>query len=260
MTITIDPSALGVSLLPWTTLLTMLGAAGAIAWMVRRAALFGLTGRAAYGVALRTVLWALLGGRVLHVLGHGDFYAEVPFQAFYLWNGGQSLWGALIFGAGGAIWHAKRAGAVLPAFGDALALAGLATIAVGRLGDLLAGERLGTGTSLPWAITYAHEGSASFGAGATHPVAFYEILLVGAILALLVSRRVPAKPGWAIDLAFVGYAVGRFLIGFATVERTVWWLDVSQWVALAIIAVVAWYARSRMLGRHSQEQQTGEMK
>ena len=251
MTIDIDPRAFGVTLLPWTTLLTIVGTCGAIVWMLGRASTFGLTRGTTYGIALRAVLWSTSGGRLFHVIDRAEFYSEVPFQAFYLWNGGLSLWGALIIGAGGSLWHAKRAGAALPAFSDALTLAGLATLTVGRCGDFLVGERVGTGSSLPWAVTYANERSVSFGAGATHPAALYEALLAGVLLAVLVRFRSRVKPGWGIDIAFAGYAVGRFLIGFVTVERTIWGLDFSQWVALAVLAVmgvfgIRAYARSRI--------------
>lgn len=259
MTIDINPHAFGV-VLPWTTLLTIAGAFGAIAWMLRRAPTFGLTPRATYGIALRVALWSLLGGRLFHVIDHIGFYADVPFQAFYLWNGGQSLWGALIVGAVGALWHAKRSGADVRAFASDLTLAGLAVVVAGRLGDFIAGERLGTGTSLPWAVTYANERSVSNGAGGTHPVALYEALLAVVVLVVLVRirHRLETKwPGWSIDIAFAGYAAGRFLIGFVTVDDTTWGLDFSQWLALIVLAVIGLYAfrgnaRSRMLGARTK--------
>jgi prolipoprotein diacylglyceryltransferase len=53
------------------------------------------------------------------------------------------------------------------------------------------------------------------------------------------------RPGWAIGLAFAGYAVARFAIGFVTVERTHLGLGLSQWIALVVFAVIAWYAFAR---------------
>jgi prolipoprotein diacylglyceryltransferase len=253
MTITADPHALGLLLLPWTTLLTVAGALGATAWMMRQASTFALTRSATYGIALRVVLWSLLGGRLFHVIDYAGFYADVPLQALYLWDGGLSLWGALIFGATGALGHAKRNGARLPAFAHALSLAGLAALAVGRLGDLIAGERLGTGTSLPWAVTYLHERSVSFGAGGTHPVALYEALLALVLLAALVGLRHRVKPSWSIDIAFAGYAAGRFLTGFVTVDDTTWGLDFSQWVPLGILGVIGLFAVRRYAGLRTPE-------
>jgi prolipoprotein diacylglyceryltransferase len=259
MTIDIDPQAID-GLLPWTTLLTIAGASSVIAWMLRRASTFSLTPRMTYGIALRVVLWSLLGGRLFHVIDHIGFYADVPFQAFYLWNGGQSLWGALIVGAGGALWHAKRSGADLRAFAQDLTLAGLAVVVAGRLGDFIAGERLGTGTSLPWAVSYANERSVSFGVGGAHPVALYEALLAAVMLVVLVRfrHRLETKwPGSTIDIGFAGYAAGRFLIGFATVNDTTWGFGFSQWLALIVLAVIGLYAFrgsawSRMLGARTK--------
>jgi phosphatidylglycerol:prolipoprotein diacylglycerol transferase len=255
MTITADPHALGLLLLPWTTLLVVVGSLGATAWMVRQASTFTLTPEAVYGIALRVVLWSLLGGRIFHALDYAGFYAEVPLQVLYLWNGGLSLWGALIFGSAGALWHAKRKGATLPHFAYALSLAGLATLAVGRLGDFISGERLGSGTSLPWAATYLHERSISFGAGGTHPVALYEALIALGLLAVLFGLRRRVKPALTIEIAFAGYAAGRYLIGFVTVDDTAWSFDFSQWVSLGILGSIGLLAVRRYASSRTPKSQ-----
>ena len=242
MTIDLNPDTFG---LPLTTVFTLIGGLAALAWMLRQAPSFHLTRGDIYAIALRTTLCAILGARVLHVIDFAGFYASVPFQAFYLWSGGLSAWGALLAGVTGAIWHAKRRGAPLGAFADHLTLAGLGAIAAGRIGDLLAGERVGTATSVPWAVTYTNARAAAFDAGAVHPVAAYELLVLCAIaLALVVPRR-RLRSGWAIAPAFTGYAVARFAIGFVTVERSHLGLGLSQWIALAVFAAISWYGFSR---------------
>jgi phosphatidylglycerol:prolipoprotein diacylglycerol transferase len=242
MTIDLNPNTLG---LPLTTVFTLIGGLAALAWMVRQAPSFRLTRGVTYAIALRTMLWAILGARVSHLIDFAGFYAGVPFQVFYLWSGGLSAWGALLAGAIGAIWHAKRRGASLGVFADYLTLAGLGATAAGRIGDLLAGERMGTATSVPWAVTYTNAGAAAFDAGAVHPVAAYELLVLGAITLALVVLRRWLRSGWAIAPAFAGYAVARFAIGFVTVERTHLGLGLSQWIALAVFAAISWYGFTR---------------
>lgn len=242
MTIDLNPDTLG---LPLTTASTLIGGLTALAWMLRQAPFFRLTQGSVYAIALRTTLWAILGARVSHVIDFAGFYAGVPFQVFYLWNGGLSAWGALLVGAAGAIWHARRRGASLGNFADYLTLAGLVAIAAGRIGDLLAGERVGTATSVPWAVTYTNAGAAAFDAGAVHPVAAYELLAIGAIAVALVVLRRWLRSGWAIAPAFAGYAVARFAIGFVTVEHMHLGLGLSQWIALAVFAAISWYGFTR---------------
>jgi phosphatidylglycerol:prolipoprotein diacylglycerol transferase len=245
MTINADPQALGLMFFPWTTLLVLAGALGATAWMMSQASTFNLTPGAIYNTALHVALCALLGGRFFHVIDYIGFYADVPLQMFYLWNGGLSLWGALISGSAGALWHAKRKGARLAHFERALTLAGLLMLAAGRIGDFITGERVGVETSLPWAATYLHEHSVSVGAGSAHPVALYEALLALALLIVLIGFGRRVKPMRTMVSAFAGYAAGRFLIGFVTINDTVWGFSFSQWVSLSILGCIALFALRR---------------
>ena len=247
MTITLDPNAFGIALLPWTTLMTVLGSLGALTYLLRAAPTLGSSRGSLYRLFLRTVLWALLGARLFHVADYVGFYREVPFQIFYLWNGGLSLWGALIVGAAAALWHAKRSRSPVGQFADRLAVAGLIAIVVGRLGDFLAGERVGTSTALPWAVTYANHASESFGLGATHPVARYEVLLCVVLLAAIARWGKRVTPdGATFALALSAYAVGRFLIAIVTVAPTHLGLDQAHWVSLAVVITVAYWGRKRI--------------
>lgn len=247
MTITLDPNAFGSSLLPWTTLTTLLGASAALVYLLRSAGVFGISRGAMYRLTLRIALWALLGARLFHVADYAGFYREVPFQAFYLWNGGLSLWGAIIVGSAGAAWHARRWRLPVGAFADKLAVAGLIAIVVGRFGDFVAGERMGDATSMPWGVEYGNRASESFGLGATHPVALYEMLLAGLLLAAIARWRKRATPdGATFALTLSAYAVGRFLIAIVTVAPTHLGLDQAHWIALAVVIAVAIWGRKRL--------------
>lgn len=250
MTIEINQWAFGISFLPWTTLFTIAGTCGTVIWMIYRSPAFGLTRRTTYSIGLHVVLWAILGGRLFHVIDYAGFYVEVPLQVLYLWNGGLSLWGALIIGLASALWYAKQALAKLSVFSEALTLGGLVTLILGRFGDFLGGERLGTSSSLPWAVDYANERFGSLAAGGTHPIALYEILLTGTLLILLIFLRGRVAPSRTIGIVFAGYASGRFGVDFFAAESTLKGLTFSQWVALVILVMMGlWrlgvYARSR---------------
>jgi phosphatidylglycerol:prolipoprotein diacylglycerol transferase len=247
MTITLDPNALGASLLPWTTLMTVLGALAALAYLLHAAPALGISRGAVYRLTLRIALWPLLGARLFHVADYAGFYREVPFQAFYLWNGGLSLWGAVIVGSAGAAWHARGWRLPVGTFADKLVVAGLIAIVIGRFGDFLAGERVGNATSMPWSVSYANRGSESFGLGATHPVALYEMLLAGLLLAVIARWRKRVTPdGATFALTLSAYAVGRFLIATVTVAPTHLGLDQAHWVGMAVVIAVAVWGRKRI--------------
>jgi len=241
MTITMDPNVLGVVLLPWTTLMTLLGSLGALAYMLWVATALGLSRLDIYRLLLRTVLWALFGARLFHVADYADFYREVPFQIFYIWNGGLSLWGAMVIGLAGAVLHAKRWYVPVGTLVDKAVVAGLVAIIIGRFGDFLAGKRVGTSTSLPWGATFTHPGSESFRLGVMHPVALYEVLLGLVLLAAIVRWGNRVTPdGTICALALAGYAVGKFIIASATVTPLHLGLDHAQWVSLAVLVATAY--------------------
>jgi prolipoprotein diacylglyceryltransferase len=259
MTIAIDPHIFGSPLLTWVGLSTMAGAVVAIALAVRRGPELGLTRRAAYGVALRAVLWAYAGARLVHVVDLAGFYASAPFQIFYLWNGGFALWGAILAGAAGAAWHARRAGASVGRYAQGLPVWGLVAMSIGRAGDLLAGERAGEPTSLPWGITYANTSAQAYAGGAAvHPVALYELVLdlgLAAALVWLLPRLrhsgrtgMLAARGSRLGLGLAAYAAGRFAIEFAVAGETLAGLRGAQWIAMAVVAGVAWSAWRGMRG------------
>ncbi len=269
MTFAMDPQVFGSQLITWVGVFTLVGMALGVGLMVRWAPALGAQSSArgprpsvgstslrrdAYGVALGAMVWGFVGARLFHVVDFWDFYSGAPFQAFYVWSGGLSLWGGIIVGGAWGLWRARRRFA-LGRFADAAAVAGLAGIAVGRLGDFLVGERAATQTSLPWAVEYAHPDAEAFAAGASvHPVALYELLLVLAMIASLLYFRGTLGARWRGALwravpegalssaALAAYAVGSFVITSVRTSPTYLGLHQAQWAALAVLAVAAVYA------------------
>ena len=252
MTLSIDPHLFGSALLSWVALFTLAGIALTVGLLLRGAGKLPAPRSVVYAVSVRAVLWGLLGARAFHVADYAGLYADAPLSALYVWSGGLSLWGGVLAASAGGLWHARRRGIALGRFADAAAVAGLWGIALGRLGDFLLGERPAEPTTLPWGVTYAHPDAAAHLDGvAVHPVALYEALLVLAVLGLLWALRTgrlarfvrgPLADGAAYVAVVGAYAAGRFVIGFARVNPSVLGLQQSQWVALAVLAGVAYWA------------------
>jgi len=248
MTIDVDPNALGASLLPWTTLFALAGVAVGVALFVRRGPALGVSRRAAYRLALWAVLWGLAGARAGHVVDHAGFFADAPFEVIYLWNGGLSLWGALIGGVAGLAWHSRRWAASLGRLLDLAVAPAFVGMALGRAGDLLAGARPATPTSLPWGTEYAHiDAEAHVASGAAvHPVAAYELLVDAAVLGLILHFRGRSLPGGVRSaLAISTYAAFRFVIAFARTDPVWGGLQQAQWLGLAVVVTAVWWLRRK---------------
>ncbi len=247
MTISLTPYAFGSPFITWAGLSTLAGLLIGGALFVRASAQLGATRRDAFAIVVAASLGGIAGARLLHIADYAAFYADAPFQALYLWNGGLSLWGAALGGLAAGLWRARRAGLALGETADAAALPGIIGLAVGWAGGVVAGHPAGAAASLPWAVAYAHPASSSFADGAAaHPVAAYELLLAGAV-ALSVwrwGRRIPQA--LIVPLTLAAWGGGRFLIAFACIDPV--WLGLRQthWIGLvALAAVGVWVFRSR---------------
>lgn len=247
MTISASPDAFGSPLITWAGLSALAGLLIGGALFARGAA--RLERRPAVAVAVAASLGGIAGARLLHVADYPEFYAAAPFQTFYLWNGGLSLWGAVLGGLAAGLWRASKAGLAPAETADAAALPGLIGIVVGWTGSVVAGDPAGAATSLPWAVVYAHPGSPAFAAGApAHPAAVYELLLTAAVaLGVLVwGQRAPK--GMRVPLALAAWGAGRFLIAFVRLDPSWLGLQQTQWIGLIALAGTSlWALRARRM-------------
>ena len=125
-------------------------------WLTRRRWV-AVGGRAEQvdAVAVWAVPFGVLGGRIYHVVTDPELYfgpGRHPVEALYVWHGGLGIWGAVAFGAVGALIGCRRQGISLAGFADALAPGlGLAQ-AIGRFGNYFNQELYGRASMLPWAL------------------------------------------------------------------------------------------------------------
>ncbi len=108
-----------------------------------------------YDIALWTVPFGLIGGRLYHLMTDWrTYFAEGGAgigAAVRIWDGGLGIWGAVALGGVGAWIGCRRPGIPLPAFGDAIAPGIILAQAIGRLGNWFNQELFGRPTDLPWA-------------------------------------------------------------------------------------------------------------
>lgn len=188
------------------------------------------------------IFGAAVGSKLLHAAEHWP--ALVAAQDASLWLGGKSVLGGFLGGTLG-VELGKRAIGWRDATGDAWVLPIVLGLVIGRIGCQLSGlwdQTYGMATSMPWGWDY--------GDGVPrHPVAAYEILLVGALY-LLIRGRWHDRPGARFAALLAGYSVLRLGLEFlkppfgalapGTLPVALYaGLTAIQWAALV---GVAWYA------------------
>lgn len=183
-----------------------------------------------YDIALWTVPFGLIGGRLYHLMTDWrTYFAEGGAgigAAVRIWDGGLGIWGAVALGGVGAWIGCRRHGIPLPAFGDAIAPGVILAQAIGRLGNYFNQELYGRPTDLPWGLEIFQR---SDGSGVVnphllngvstgqvyeivHPTFLYELLwnLLVFFFLLWADRRFKLGHGRLFALYVAAYCVGRF--------------------------------------------------
>lgn len=211
------------------------------------------------GSVLDIILWAvplgIIGARFYHVFTHsGDYFYEGAdlMRVFYIWEGGNAIFGSLLGGAVGAWIGCKQTGIRFWSFADALAPAMLIAQAAGRLGNYFNHELFGIPTTLPWGLEIEST-NAAFPAGLPegtlfHPMFLYEILwnLLGALIIIALEKKVYLRWGKSFGIYLIWYGIGRSIFEtfrldpsdtFFTIRTNVWAALVAIVIGILIIVI-----------------------
>ncbi len=101
-------------------------------------------------VALWSVLFGLIGGRLYHVITSWDQLGDEWYAPFAIWEGGLGIWGGVALGVAVGAYVTHRRGASVLAMMDAAAPGILIAQGIGRLGNYFNQELFGGPTDLPW--------------------------------------------------------------------------------------------------------------
>jgi phosphatidylglycerol:prolipoprotein diacylglycerol transferase len=209
-------------------------------------------GNAATQPPLRIDRWALIAGAALgaaagsRLLFMLQYWHALQGGGLGAWLGGKTVVGGLLGGLIG-VEVAKQATGWRLSTGDGFAWPLLVALIIGRIGCQLAGvddQTYGNATTLPWGWDH--------GDGVPrHPVAAYEILLLGVMAVLLQRPRPDAMAGDQFRILMVGYLGIRLLLDFLKPPfgpAAAGTLMADRWLALtaiqwACVAGLAYYAR-----------------
>lgn len=198
-------------------------------------------------IALWTVPFGIVGGRVVHVLTHwNDYFAAGadPTAAFRIWEGGLAIYGAIIFGAFGAYLGSRFSNVKFLAFADAIAPGLLLAQAIGRMGNYFNQELFGAPTDLPWGLEITNTDALPVGLPLDtyySPTFAYEALLsiLGVVVLIWLDRKYALRRGRLFALYLIWYSSCRFWVEGVRIDPSeiVLGLRTFQWFAVAGIAI-----------------------
>ncbi len=217
-------------------------------WTSRR-----LTKRGAEpGVVLDILLWAvplgIIGARAYHVFTHpADYFypgADL-WKVFFIWEGGNAIFGSLIGGAVGAWIGCRWTGLRFWSFADALAPALLLAQAIGRLGNYFNQELFGLPTNLPWGLQI-DAGNKAIPVGLPddtlfQPLFLYEIIwnVIGVFVIVWLERRFRLRWGKTFAVYLIWYGLGRSYLESIRIDPSEFsFLGIPSNVWAAFLAVV----------------------
>jgi phosphatidylglycerol:prolipoprotein diacylglycerol transferase len=223
--------------------------------MARRARRIGFNEDHAWNAAVVGVLGAIVGARVAYVIGHPEqFRSAVEYLQIY--KGGISLMGGLIGGFLAAYLYCRAKKLDFVQLAD-LGAPGLAIgTAIGRIGDLVIGDHLGTPTDGFWGWEYqggelissppcdpsvypSPNGCIEPGM-VVHQTALYDS--VWSLVIFFILMRLDRKPrpkGFLVLTWAALYSIGRILTDLVRVDKT-WFgtgLTGSQLTAIVVLVL-----------------------
>jgi phosphatidylglycerol:prolipoprotein diacylglycerol transferase len=191
----------------WYGLSYSLGFLNAGLFINRRRAELGLSKQAVLDLTLLLAVGVLVGGRLVTVFHERAFYREHLSLIPAVWLGGMATHGLIIGGFAGVGLFCWLYRTPYRQVFDALAIPAAMILAVGRLGNFIDGQIVGSVTSVPWAVKFPNA------EGFRHPVVLYDGLKNLLLIPILMwARRRGAPPGRLAALFLFLYAFLRIFI------------------------------------------------
>jgi len=207
-----------------------------------------------WGSSLWVIIGGVVGARLYHVIDYWEVYSANPIAMLYIHNGGLGIYGALLGGAISLVAYFRSTKKDIFEYLDLASVVIPLGQAVGRWGNFVNMEILGTPTNLPWGVFVPPEYRPLHLKynDIFHPVFLYESLLdivLFFVLLLLYRRKImlakiKSEEKFAVTLRgfftllyMTGYGIIRFSLEFIRSES--WYIqniNVAQVISLIFIS------------------------
>jgi phosphatidylglycerol:prolipoprotein diacylglycerol transferase len=185
------------------------------------------------------LIFALIGARFYHILSNLPYYLMHPLEAFFVWQGGLGIFGAILGGMAGLYIFSKVQEIQLISLLNVIAPPLLLAQAIGRIGNFINKEGFGPPTNLPWKFYVPISARPPMFIGSTyfHPTFFYEaILCLEAFVLYLIIRKRVKKFDFGFAYYLIAYGVIRLITEFFRIDTwLIGGLKVGFLAALAMI-------------------------
>jgi phosphatidylglycerol:prolipoprotein diacylglycerol transferase len=217
--------------------------------LVRGRADLGMSRRDASTLSILIAAGVLLGGRAVEIaFDEWPFYRRHPGLMPAYWLGGMATHGLLLGAAAATGYYAVAWKKPFLALADALVIPGAFLMGMGRIGNFIDGQIVGSVTDVFWAVKFPYAD------GFRHPVVLYDglknLLLVPF---LMYVRRTNPTPGAVASRFVFWYAFPRICIDlFRDYPTHRLALGTGQTLNLVMAGIGVWLllrSRLRRLGR-----------
>lgn len=214
----IDPifGKVGGFYLWWYGLSYTLGFIGVFSWLRRNRATLNMKLNQVYNLTIFIAIGVLIGGRVVEVFFYEWAYYGLNFRYIpAVWLGGMSTHGILLGAIIGIILFCKLYRRSFFEIADVLAIAGAYIMGVGRIGNFIDGQIVGSLTNMWWGVQFPDV------EGFRHPVVLYDGIKNLLLIPLLLVLRKTNPPRGVIVAHFIlWYGFLRIFVDFFREYRT----------------------------------------
>lgn len=199
----------------------------------------------------------VLGARFWDVAFTWQNYADNPLNALAIWKGGLSIQGGILGGILAGIWYAKKRKISVWKFADIIAPGLILGMAIGRIGDFLAGDDYGI-VSQTFGFVYQQPGTFAYKANGPVPLvptvlfeAAADFIILGF---LLMFKNWKVYDGFKFLWMLSLYSVARFLLEFLRGDSLYTFFDLRTAQVTSVVTILI--SIGFMLRRKKRQQAT----
>jgi phosphatidylglycerol---prolipoprotein diacylglyceryl transferase len=211
--------------------------------LVRRGKVYRIAGDTIVDIVFGVLVSSIIGVRLFYVLTHlGEFHPW--YRAFFIWDGGLTLYGGIATATFAVWWMTRRRGIPFLVMADIFSPGVMLGVGLTRIGCFMAGCCYGQPTDCACGVVFPAAAPATrfFGPVAVHPSQLYSSFFGFLILGLLLlMERWSRFRGATFGRFLMLYGLSRFLIDFTRYYEPeqimmLGWSN-NQWISVGMMFV-----------------------
>jgi len=194
----------------WYGIIIAIGFICAVLFAVRRAKQMDIKQDVVYDLVVWGLPTAIICARLYYVLGALPSYQHNPMNIFAIWDGGLSIYGAVIGASLVGFIYSKRNKLHMGKVFDLAAPCLMIGQIIGRLGNFMNVEVYGRLTGLPWRMYLNDPKINMTSSQGVHPLFLYEQLwMIVGLFGILAYEKHKKRNGKLFLLYILWYSLGR---------------------------------------------------